>query len=256
MATGVGPVGGTSGLDGPQRWAGRGVRGPEGLDGVAAAARFSSDGPSKGVAKGRGGARRKPESARGAHDSPWRRARPLPRPAEPRTWVSVRTRVWVRGCHVGPRAGAAGPRGVRRPGSTSAELSALRAGGRRSESSGGREGRSRGSVLPSGSSPLPSPPPPPGSQPWARGEPTPSWRRRPRPPPPFLRHKVYLQQKGARIEQPRGREQELEREREGRAAGGPAGGRGAAEGDPDRAGPRAMPRVAPAEVGAGPGARR
>lgn len=115
---------------------------------------------------------------------------------------------------------------MRRPGSTSAELSALRAGGCRRESFGGssgREGRSRGLILPFGSSPLPSPPPTPDSQPWARGEPTPSLGWRPRPPPPFLRHKVYLQQKGARIEQPRGRERELERELEGREAGGRAG---------------------------------
>lgn len=49
---GVGPVGGTAELDRPQRWEGRGVWGPEGLDGVAATARASSDGPPQ--KKGRG----------------------------------------------------------------------------------------------------------------------------------------------------------------------------------------------------------
>lgn len=92
------------------------------------------------------------------------------------------------------------------------------------------------------SSPTPSPPPQIPIPSLARARsPPPLLGARPRLPPPFLYHKVYLQQKGARSEQPRGRERALEREREGRQAGRLAGTepRNRALGScPDRAGPR------------------
>ena len=76
---------------------------------------------------------------------------------------------------------------------------------------------------------------------------------RPRPPPPFLCHKVYLQQKGAKIEQSGGREEELEREREGREAGTQLAVAELRKGSgPGQARPLAMLRAARAEVGARP----
>lgn len=155
------------------------------------------------------------------------------------------------------RAKAAGPQWVRRPGSVSAELTTLGARLGRSESSGGSSGPEGRSSSLLWLLPVPSPPPLPIPSLSRAGSPPPLWGWRPRPPPPFLRHKVYLQQKGARIEQPRGREREPERELAGREAGRQAGWRAQSGGrDPDRAGPRAMLRVAPAEAGAGPGGRR
>lgn len=130
-------------------------------------------------------------------------------------------------------AKAVEPQWVHRPGSMSVELTTLRACVCRSESFGGvsgPEGRSSSLVLFFGSSPIPSPLFAIPSLARARSPP-PLWGWRPRPPPPFLSHKVYLQQKGARIEQPREREQELERELEGKGDR-PAGGRRAEEGIP------------------------
>lgn len=171
--------------------------------------------------------------------------------------------LWVRGCHVGPqsrrcfRAKAAESQCVRRPGCMSAGLTTLRARVCRSKSLGDSSGPKarmglhvlRQSCFSFGSSLGPSlllaipSLVRAGSPPLLLGS-------RPRPPPPFLCHKVYLQQKGARSEQPRGRERELEREREGRQAGWRAQSRGR---DPDRARPRAMLRVAPAGAGTRPG---
>lgn len=185
------------------------------------------------------------------------------------------TSLWVRGCHVGvPWAGGVSARmqRVRHPDYTPAESTTLRVcvlqrvlGGwgsalpaelPRGSSGGSLQSACAQAVLfllPLLPDSLPSP-----SLPIPRleraGSPPPLLGARPRPPPPFLRHKVYLQQKGVRSRQPRGRKREPEREREGRQAGRLAGGR-AQSGGTERWDPASTGsgRDAPGRTGRGGG---
>lgn len=243
-----------------------------------------SEGPDKrrglGGVKGRDRELQAPGLVCGAHRSPWRRVSRLGECFCFHLSVGVvYESLWVRGCHVGvPWAGGVSARmqRVRHPDCTPVEWTTLRVcvlqrvlGGWGSalpaELPRGSSGGSLQSacaqavlfVLPLLPDSFPSP-----SLPIPRleraGSPPPLLGARPRPPPPFLRHKVYLQQKGARSRQPRGRKREPERQREGRQAGRLAGGHRAEErsaGIQPVSGRAAMLRVAPGEAGARPGSR-
>lgn len=114
------------------------------------------------------------------------------------------------------RAKAAGPQWVRRPGSVSAELTTLGARLGRSESSGGSSGPEGRSSSLLWLLPVPSPPTP-DSQPFARGEPTPSLGLEAPPPAPFPPPQSLFATKGS---------EDRAAKREGTGAGAGARGEG------------------------------